>query len=501
MRYLNNQTQYDDINVGLVYPLEVTDCLVLKHLPLWGRGANEDKISHRLPQHDYIDAHYLSVQPSRKVRIAIVIDIDSDLDVELMKTLNLPMPRTITGRHSCEHRCLIRPGNPFQTRRSRLDTHQDHSSRPHLIYWLDRPIFMENKGQAQKYHRICKRLKAALATICKVDAINPPTTKNPAKMEWPSGDPAWHVIHGDNKLWTLDELDDAIRRAKVKYPSKPEKPVHSDTRQKPKYQTSMAQGFREEVAAEGRHLALFETMRFFAYAYKAEARNEGDLFNYTLEQCVKFDALNNKHDPLPFSSIKAIAKSMARWTWRFYTGPQNGKDIGACKRAGLIHAGMSRRTRQQIGGRYGAEKNADKKRQKIIEAIKKLEASGESVVISKLARELEVSRNTLKKYLAEVKENAALKASTDVISETAPRVVKTVPIRIGPSTKATETPQYGAKITAVIGGDTVELWPVIGQEGKVVNKHGVVMPAMYFDGLLQEALEGPEVVEIPSFLL
>lgn len=241
-----------------MYPLEVTENLVFNHLPAWGWGANEDKIARRLPRNDYIDAQYLSLNPNRKVRFAIVIDVDSDLDVELMRSLNIPLPKTITGRHSSEDYRPIRQENPFTQQRGRVDAHDNKSIRPHLIYWLDGPVFINNKAQAQKYDRLCKRLKECLKTICKVDAINPTTTKNPAKLDWWSGYPAWHVIKGEDRLWTMDELDDAIRRAKVAYIRKPEKPVFSDCGKEPsKFQRQFARGFRPEVAAEGREQALY----------------------------------------------------------------------------------------------------------------------------------------------------------------------------------------------------------------------------------------------------
>ena len=460
----------------MMYPLEVTENLVFESLPKWGLGANEDKVAHRLTRHDYIDAHYLSLNPNRDVRVAIIVDVDSDLDVDLMKSLNIPLPKTFTGRRSgCD----------------------DRSIRPHLIYWLSKPVFMKNKKQAQKYDRVIKRLKGCLEAICDVDAINPTITKNPAKLEWRTWDPVWHVIKGDDRIWSLDELDDALSRAKVVPIKKVDKPANSDARNVPKYQAGMANSFREDVAARGRHEQLFEAMRFFAYGHKANASSEQDLFNYVLEQCLKFNELNNTHNLLSYSSIKSTAKSIARWTWRYYVGAGEDKDRGACKREGLVHAGMSKKQRQAVGGRYGAKKNADAKKQKVLAALEDLKASGEPVVISKLAKELEMSRNTLKKYMQETVSEKVQNADVQASEQ----VVKTVSIREGSVEDAGDEPTYGDKITAFIGDEIVEMWPVIGSEGIVVNKHGVHMPAMYFDGYLKSTDEGPKVIEIPDFLM
>ena len=500
MRYLDNESKHDDLNLDLIYPLEVTERLVLKYLPAWGRGADEDKIVVRLRKSDYLDAHYLSVQPNGYVRVAIVVDIDSDLDVDLMKSLGIPMPRTITGHHSCDLRRPMRLENPFKQCRIHLDTHDDRSARPHLIYWLDRPIFLKNKAQARKYDRVCKALKECLRTICKVDAINPVTTKNPAKSDWWSGDPAWHVIKGNDKLWTLDELDDAIRRAKVTYKPKPEKAVYSDSREKPAYQVSMARGFREEVAAEGRHNRLWETMKFFGYAHKAHASSEEDLFKYMLEQCLKFDALNNKDDPLPYSSIKSTAKSIARWTWRYYTGPQDDKDRGACKREGLIHAGMPKRQRQAVGGQYGAKKNADAKRDTVFKAIAELEAAGEPVVVSKLARDLGLSRPTVRKYVNLAAEETTSKVATARVLEAAPGVEKTVPIREGNTKDPLRPDRHAKPIEVEIQGDRMVLWPTIEDNGKLINRHGAVLERSYLEPYIVKPESQPEDIEIPSFL-
>ena len=462
----------------MMYPLEVTENLVFESLPKWGLGANEDKVAHRLTRHDYIDAHYLSLNPNRDVRVAIVVDVDSDIDVEQMKSLNIPLPKTFTGRLSMQN-C------------------DGRSVRPHLIYWLSKPVFMKNKRQAQKYDRVIKRLKGCLETICDVDAVNPTITKNPAKLEWRTGDPVWHVIKGDDRIWSLDELDDALSRAKVVPIKKVDKPTNSDARNVPRYQTGMANGFREDVASRGRHEQLFEAMRFFAYAHKANANSEADLFNYVLEQCLKFNELNNTHNLLSYSSIKSTAKSISKWTWRYYVGSGEDKDRGACKREGLVHAGMSKKQRQAVGGRYGAMKNADTKRQKVLAALEDLKASGEPVVISKLAKELGMSRNTIKKYMQETVSESAQNADV----QTSSALVKTVSIREGSVEDAGDEPTYGDKITAFIGDEIVEMWPVIGSEGIVVNKHGVHMPAMYFDGYLKSTDEGPKVIEIPEFLM
>lgn len=502
MSKLRSAIAADDFNLGLLYPLEVTENLVFNHLPAWGWGANEDKFAHRMSRNDYIDAHYLSLNPPRSaVRVAIVVDIDSDLNVDLMKSLGIPMPKTITGRHSCEDYRPIREENPFTTQRCRLDTHDDKSARPHLIYWLDGPVFMRNKGQAQKYDRLCKRLKECLGTICTVDAINPTTTKNPAKLEWWSGDPAWHVIRGDDRLWTMDELDDAIRRAKVTYIRKPEKPVYSDTGKEPtRFQRQFSRGFRPEIAAEGRKQALYENMRFVAYDYKASACSEEDLFNYMLEQCQKFDAINNKQDPLPFSAIKSTAKSTSRWTWRYYNAAHDDKDRGACSREGLIRAGMPKRQRQAVGGQYGAKKNADAKRDTVFKAIEELQATGEPVVVSRLARDLGISRPTVRKYVNIAAEEATQKVVATAAVEAVPGVAKTVSIRerTNKDQEAPAAPRVTEKSNST--KREIILWSELGRKDVRASELGDQKPTSHLNRRPQDVYKPPDDIEVPAFL-
>ncbi len=245
----------------------------------------------------------------------------------------------------------------------------------------------------------------------------------------------------------MDELDDAIRRAKVAYIRKPEKPVFSDCGKEPsKFQRQFARGFRPEVAAEGREQALYENMRFVAYEYKASACSEEDIFNYMLDQCQKFDAINNKQEPLTFSAIKTCAKSTSRWTWRYYSAAYDDKDRGACSREGLIRAGMPKRERQAIGGQYGAKKNADTKRETVIKAIRELQAAGDPIVVSKLARDLSISRPTVRKYVNIAAEEATQKVAATVATEAAPRVAKTVSIRERINKDRNEPAQRGDRV-------------------------------------------------------
>ncbi len=471
--------------------------LVVKHLPKWSWAADLDKKAFRLPQHEFIDAHYLSPQPFPSKRVAIILDVDSHLDIDLMREIGMPLPRTFTGR-------------PIQHGRHTVSI----SNRPHLIYWLDQPVWMNDRRQAAKYNDVMMRLAFLVGTICDVENINTVTTKNPAKTLYASEDLYWHVVKGDDRLWTLDELDEAITRCE-KAPG-PERlytydvqaktsetcqtnsrPIYTDTRGPvPHLQRTLGANYRQHKADQGRNCEMWEGLRFVAYAYKAQAGSQEDLQSYMLKQCEIYNQTNFAHAPLPTSEMVSIAKSLARWTWRYYTGSaQEQKDRGVCRREGLIHAGMPKRQRQAVGGRYGAQKNADTKRQKILAALTELRAADKPIVISKLAKDLEVSRNTLKKYISETTEGVVQEADR----ATAPEVVKTVYIREGSLNKTPTPEEYGEPIEVEVAGKTVKLWPVAGQEGQVTDKNGVQMPIAYYEHYMKPK-KPPDDIEVPACL-
>lgn len=416
---------FADEDLSALYPLHVEDMLVLKHLPRWSYAANENKKAFWSPQYEYIDAHYFSPQPYPSKRIAIVLDVDSDLDVAKMRELRMPMPRTITGRN--------RPGRKYT---------DDFSERPHLVYWLAQPVWMNRSKQANLYNDVAERLQRLLGVLCFVERINPTTTKNPAKCVYRTLDPLYHVIEGDRRTWGLEELSEAIKECEVAMNVAAaaedsvyvaiNQTVYSDTKTPaPKLQKAIGEQFRQHIANAGRHQELFENMRFLAYAFKADANSEDHLRNYMLDQCERYSATNFAHDPLPYSSLVNTAKSIARWTWRNYTGSGKDRDRGACYRAGLVNDTMSQRKKQKIGGQYAAQKNASKKQKIVFDAIAELRAAGKEVVISKLARELGMSRDTVRKYAAEAPDFVDDTAHTKTMPEDTSGVTKTVYIRDG----------------------------------------------------------------------
>ncbi len=392
---------------------------------------------------------------SEYLRDCIIIDVDSDISRADLIAAGIPEPATYAGR------------------RGEYDVsdfnESGHSVRPHLVWQLKHavrlPMNKLNKKQMASaerqeafYHHVRGMLIAKLESIgLKVDAQEHVITKNPASEYW-------FTQIGDIREWSLGDL-----KREVGDVPRPE--INSDIPARMRKGNSahalISKGFRDDIAALGRSCMLFETMRHYGYAYHSEAGSEEDLFDYVLQQCIKFDAENNINNPMQYSKIHSCAKSIARWTWGHYNGSKGSKDVGVCRREGLISASMSKRVRQGVGGKYGASKNAQNKREAVLAALHKLRESGEPLVISKFAAELGMSRNTVKKYLPE----GALEGAKSVGGRPAEKVVKTVPIRVlgDKNTLKAQVSMYG------LPGPGSETWAIL--------PNGTPVPKIWYSGL------------------
>ncbi len=281
--------------------------------------------------------------------------------------------------------------------------------RPHALIKLEIPVDLTKRKQTSLYYAVRAKIGEMLAFGgSKLDDGEKPTTKNPNATQH------WSVIPGDDRLWTLDEL-----RVELDLPS-------AEDIDRDEIFTTYNKAhdyFNLENARMGRENMLFESMRGLAYVQKPFCASQEQLFDYVLSQAVQFDSDNNIHNPLRFSAIKATAHSISKWTWRNYAGSGNARDknIGACQ--DLISPTMPKRQRQVIGGQYGASKNAEKHEKIVRNAI----AGRSDYTISGLAKELAMSRDTVRKYVGLVQDIDAEKQS----KSTREGVTKTVLSGIG----------------------------------------------------------------------
>ena len=148
----------------------------------------------------------------------------------------------------------------------------------------------------------------------------------------------------------------------------------------------------KEVSGLGRNCAMFDTVRFWAYeAIRAFISGSPDSW-YAEVLKVAVNANGAFLEPLPYSEVKATAKSVARWVWRNHAeahakfierqsikgkaGAAAANAVGACSTGGKVRS-------QQYGD--------------IRQEALKMHVTGKS--IKEIAEYLNVHRNSVSKWL------------------------------------------------------------------------------------------------------
>lgn len=144
----------------------------------------------------------------------------------------------------------------------------------------------------------------------------------------------------------------------------------------------------------GRNCNLFNSLRTWCYRWLAEYRPAG--FNqWQAAVLVKAGKLNTFADPLPASEIKAIARSVAKWTWSHYTGRQTASSLAA---DGLTPETFS--LLQSNLGKRGMAKRWGDNSEKRAEAVR-LKSAG--MRQGDIASQLDVSQQTVSRWLKQPK--------------------------------------------------------------------------------------------------
>jgi len=143
--------------------------------------------------------------------------------------------------------------------------------------------------------------------------------------------------------------------------------------------------------SEGRNCSLFNKVRYWAYFQVKEYVLLEAWHQSVLDKCIR----ENTFTPcLPYSEVRATAKSIANWTW------DNRHKIGQAKNRGAakVDKRMTTSNRQKAGAAYTNQLRKQKTEQKIIQAIHKLKAQGCKLTIAALMIDSGVSRRTLYNY-------------------------------------------------------------------------------------------------------
>lgn len=158
----------------------------------------------------------------------------------------------------------------------------------HLFYGLAMPVTRTDLAKAKPL-RYLAAVEWALRDLLGGDqGYTGLISKNPLHA-------SWTVIEHQKTLWNLAELSEFLTLP-VKLPPRA-------------YEIGL-----------GRNCRLFETARRWAYRAVLGYRLTGTQATFQEAVLKACESLNTFPEPLPLAEVKATAKSIARWTWKHYTG-------------------------------------------------------------------------------------------------------------------------------------------------------------------------------------
>jgi hypothetical protein len=145
-----------------------------------------------------------------------------------------------------------------------------------------------------------------------------------------------------------------------------------------------------EVSGLGRNCAMFDTVRF--WAYKAiRAHLAVGFEKWHLEVLGQAKNANGAFlEPLPYSEVKATAKSVARWVWRNHNSAEFQQAFSE-KQSQRAKIGVSNGN-VSLGGKARSAQYSDMRQEAL-----KMQIAGKS--IKEISTLLNVHRNTVSNWL------------------------------------------------------------------------------------------------------
>jgi len=278
--------------------------------------------------------------------------------------------------------------------------------RAHLVYELEPPVWLsspKNREAGANPFALVREVDARLRAYFGADpAYNGLLGRNPLAHP--------HLL-GGGKLWDLpcllEELRDLTPRRRVA--------AYLDT------------------ATYGRNCELFDRTRAFAYSVVGLYRGQPHGFE-RFRQAVAHEAhrLNRElfrghpQGPLPRREVETtIVKSVAKWTFHRYRGtrvwvlsgtgrvdrstlspaaraliePLRGEELEKARKEGLEATRPKRTANLEAANQRGRRKAEEA----LLEALRRLQARGERVTPTALAREAGVHRNTASRWLRKMR--------------------------------------------------------------------------------------------------
>ena len=248
------------------------------------------------------------------------------------------------------------------------------------LYYAIAPVCTSPRGRSEpiQYQRA---VYASMAASLRSDLAyhGGPVAKTP-------GHPLWRTWEIHSHEYTLGELAEYI-----------------DLPQR-------RRGNVSEQAAESRNCALFDACRFFAYSIVGKARDGS--FEPFYDRLLAFNEAHNdfgraghaKGD-LRHSDLRAIAKSVARWTWDKYRG--------SARMRGTMHfdPALTTKERQQAAAARTHSLRNQSTLAKLMAALASLQSGGELIPTDAgIARTAGVDRRTVARYRARLEEALAASA-------------------------------------------------------------------------------------------
>ena len=196
----------------------------------------------------------------------------------------------------------------------------------HICYKLEIPLCTSELA-SQKAISYAAKIQAGLANKLGADVgYSHLITKNPFH-------PDWRTTFWTERAYTLDYLADF-----VELPKKLSK--------------------KQEVSGLGRNCTLFDTVRKWAYTAVRDYLHHHSSLTWEKAVLTHLEALNGEfQEPLPYSEIKATAKSIANYCWRKFShagfsewqsnNAQRANAKGACSKGGKARSQQFNDLRQQ----------------------------------------------------------------------------------------------------------------------------------------------------------
>jgi len=277
-----------------------------------------------------LEHEYISL--NQRFRRYIVLDIDCEAAALAWEEIGLPP--TIT---------VINPEN----------THA------HLMYELKAPVSFSDKSRSKPRDYFKSVERGLIQTLGADTGYSGLMTKNPISDRW--------RVDYNNGQFSLGEIAEYSGMC-----------------------SSSKQRVKEEYC-EGRNSSLFHAVRHWAYYQVKEYVIFEAWSGAVLDKCKK----ENDFTPaLPYSEVKATAKSIAKWTWRHRHELGNNKNRGAAK----VDKRLKLANKQKCGAEYTNMLRKEKTERKIIDAVNELAKKKEKLIISDLVKYSGVSRRTLYNY-------------------------------------------------------------------------------------------------------